>query len=393
MPPFMGAVATKIVACRPRIAIDFSSWDGLTLAQGLYRYGIDLIYGLAVTRPSGEFHLIGSRETPPPELTSVFTEPGSRWHYHQLRRRPPTRGAYFLDQFPAVALANRIRPDLYHGLDYFLPFAAPCRLVATIYDLMTEVLTPRRLYRRPLYLNCFRSLVRSRISRLIAISETTAYDLRTRWSVPVNRLSTVLCGTRLPALRVEGNRESLLGPPILLARYSVSKQKNFEVFLEAFANLQDEFPKLRLILFGRGGVSDEQDAAVTRRLVALGIADAVTRTGVVSDTELDQLYRHATLFVLPSLYEGFGLTLLEAMARGVCVVAHRDGAMAEVVGEGGWLVDARTPASLGDGIGAILRAPKRIQSLAQAGACRARTFSVERMAEATYGIYRRVLSD
>ena len=371
---------------RLRIAIDFSSFDRLGLAYGLYRYGVDLVRGLATVRPPAAFHLIGSRPEPPEEVADVLAEPGGRWEYHHLPRRLPSRGAYFLDQVPAAALAYRVRPDLIHGLDYFTPFAAPSRLVVTVFDLFDEVLSPRGGHRRPLFLECLRVLARHRVSRFVAISETTARDFRRRWGVPPNRVTTVPLGTSLPE-GPAGVPARPDGPPVLLARYSLGRQKNFPTFFRAVARLRDRFPGLRLVLFGGGGVSREQAAEADRLVAQLDLGRTIDQRGFVPDAELDRLYRRATAFVLPSLYEGFGLTLLEAMARGTCVVAHHAGAPAEVVGTAGHLVDVRTPDRLAAGLADLLDKPDRVRALAAAGARRAREFTRERMAEATFAVY------
>src|SRR5262249_47924825 len=208
---------------------------------------------------------------------------------------------------------------------------------------------PRGEYRRPLYFDCFRAAVRARISRLIAISGTTARDLCRFWAIPANRVAVVPLGTRLPVLS-ERRTPPPDDRPVLLARYSIGLQKNFATFLRAVARVREEFSGLRLVLFGFGGGTPQQHTDANRPVEELGLSPATEQHGFVPDEKLDELYRGATVYVLPSIYEGFGLPLLEAMARGVCVVAHGDGAMAEVVGRSGWLIDVRSVDSLTAGL-------------------------------------------
>jgi glycosyltransferase involved in cell wall biosynthesis len=375
---------------RPRIAIDFSSFDRLGIGYGLYRYPIDLVTGLAAVRPPADFVLIGSRPDPVPELARVFAEPSSRWTYFQFPRRQG-RGAYFRDQWPFARAVHRLRVDLVHGVDFFLPFAARCPLVATVHDLSSEAF-PGGPGRRSFYVECFRRLVRFRIDQVIAISRATARELRARWGVPNSRITCVHHGTRLPTRPAAGPAPDPAGNgPRLLARYCLLGYKNLPTLLRAVAALRGEFPGVRLTLFGRAAVGEREEAEFDRLIDRLGLGPAVHRTGFVTDAELDELYRSAAAYVLPSLYEGFGLPLLEAMARGVCVVAHSGGAMEEVVGRAGVLVDARSPDALAAGIAAALRDPERRRRLAAAGRARVAEFTVERMAEQTFRVYDRCL--
>src|SRR5207245_306468 len=115
------------------------------------------------------------------------------------------------------------------------------------------------------------------------------------------------------------------------------------------------------------------------------------RTGLVDDGVLAALYRRATIFAFPSLYEGFGLPVLEAMAQGCCVVARNASAMAEIVGDTGALVETREPGALGACMAALLDDPARRLALGAAARTRAASFTIERMARETWRSYARAL--
>lgn len=122
----------------------------------------------------------------------------------------------------------------------------------------------------------------------------------------------------------------------------------------------------------------------------LGLSERVIRCGVLRDHELAELYRRATLFVFPSLYEGFGLPLLEAMSVGVCVVARQASAMAEVVGDAGVLTETAEPEALAQAIAELLdgnEGASRRRELGRLARERAAAFTVERMADLTYQSY------
>ena len=127
--------------------------------------------------------------------------------------------------------------------------------------------------------------------------------------------------------------------------------------------------------------------ALQAQAAAAGLAEALTVLGVVSDARLDALYRDATALVYPSLYEGFGLPVLEAMARGTAVVASRASSIPEVLGDAGVLVEPTDSRAWADALQAVVADPARRASLAAAGAARAAGFTWTRTAQATYEVY------
>ena len=114
-------------------------------------------------------------------------------------------------------------------------------------------------------------------------------------------------------------------------------------------------------------------------------------TGFVSDEDLGWLYRAATLFVFPTLYEGFGIPVLEAMAAGACVVARNQSAMAEVLGDAGVQVETRDPRALAAAITALLADTERRTALGRAARERASRFTQEAMSRGTVAAYMRAL--
>ena len=142
---------------------------------------------------------------------------------------------------------------------------------------------------------------------------------------------------------------------------------------------------LQLVLAG----SDWHGAEVVHDSIRQSpCARDIRSLGFVPDTDLPDLYRAATAFVYPSLYEGFGLPLLEAMASGGCVVARAASAMAEVVGDAGGLTDIATPSALAATLASVLRDPARRDALRAAARTRAAGFTIRAMAQATHDVYR-----
>jgi glycosyltransferase involved in cell wall biosynthesis len=244
----------------------------------------------------------------------------------------------------------------------------------------------------------FRYAIRRRVRRIIAISGATAADLLERWGVPNDRVDVVLLGTRFSAADLgtapgvaEASGLGLAGAPLLVSPYNLEPRKNLATLVRAAAGLRTRFPSLTLAVYGRAAVTPEREAEFERLLAAEGMGDAVRRVGLLEDAQVAALCARADVFVFPSLYEGFGLPVLEAMAVGACVVSHRAPAMAEVLGEAGVLADARSDEALACAIAELLDAPAHAAALRAAARARAATFTIERMCRETYASYERAL--
>ena len=182
------------------------------------------------------------------------------------------------------------------------------------------------------------------------------------------------------------------GAMILASPYNLEPRKNLRALVEALAELRRDFPKVKLVLFGRGLLTPEREEKFERLIQDLGLQDSVVRLGVVSDAMLKQIYRRADVFVFPSLYEGFGLPVLEALACGACVLGGTTSATAEVAGNAAELVDTSDCAKMTAGLAALLRQPQRRAELRTAGPLRARQFPAAIMVRRTWETYLSVLN-
>jgi glycosyltransferase involved in cell wall biosynthesis len=266
--------------------------------------------------------------------------------------------------------------------------------VNTKYDLMYELFTDYEEARRSRPYRIYKWAVKHIARRIICISETTAADLHRLWDIDRARTDVVLLGcplrdsNQLP----QGIHSELEGladksEALLLSPYNLEPRKNLDALLVAMALLRERQETPRLILFGRAALSPARETQFERRLQELNLEEQVVRTGVLTDRDLASLYDRATIFVFPSLYEGFGLPLLEAMAAGKCVVARSASAMAEVVGEAGMLLETRDPEALAAGISRLLADIDLRQELGRVAHQRSALFSVDRMAQLTYQSY------
>ncbi|MCB0881102.1 MAG: glycosyltransferase family 4 protein [Thermoleophilia bacterium] len=176
------------------------------------------------------------------------------------------------------------------------------------------------------------------------------------------------------------------GPFVLWVGTS-EPRKNAAALEAAFRRVRREMPDVHLVMAGPWAADPSFDDAPAAS------EHGVIRPGVVTDEELSQLYSEASCFVFPSRYEGFGLPLLEAMACGTPVIAANVGAMPEVVGDAGLLVDPDDEASIASAIESVLSSPALAADLRQRGLERAREFTWAHAAARTAEQYRQVLGD
>lgn len=373
----------------PHIAIDISTLDGLAGPGGQARYVIDLVNGLSELERPATFVVLGSRPEPLTAISRVFGERPQQWSYRQLRP-VRLRAADLLEPMRRGWVCRRARVDVFHATHSHVPLFAGCPIVVTLYDLMYEIFPEYEPYVRTRAHRVFRWSVRHVAQHIVSISECTKNDAITCWGIPRDRISVVPLGTRFDAGASDGPGEAT-DRPRLLSMYNLEPRKNLETLLEAVALAQSDFPDLELQLVGRAAITSDRERKFARAVAQLGLTESIVLLGVVTDEELRELYGTATMFVFPTLYEGFGLPLVEAMASGACVVARSASALAEVVGEAGLLVETSSASVLAEGIVGLLRDPERRRELRARARPRGRTFSVRRMAEMTFDVYQRAL--
>jgi glycosyltransferase involved in cell wall biosynthesis len=267
-----------------------------------------------------------------------------------------------------------------HALNCWLPLVRPCPGVVTIQDLAFEdwpgdfhAVTGRK-YRTIV------PLAARSAQRIICPSEFTRADLCTRYGVDPAKVRVIPLA---PAL-APGELEPPPGP-YLLGVGDLRAKKNFGALVRAFVSLRREqgIPH-RLVLAG----VDSGSGPELRRLAG---AEPLELTGYVSDARLDALIRGAELLVHPSLYEGFGLVLLEAMARGTPVVAARATALPETGGDAAAYFDARAEGGvreLRSVLGSLLTDAHEREAMTRRGRERALLFSWQRTAQETAAVYR-----
>lgn len=308
-----------------------------------------------------------------------------------IAARPGRRAAWEQAVLPIVARRRRL--DVLHAPVNVVPLLVPCPLVVTIHDLAylrrPEVVPARR---RRYFETLTRWSVR-RARRVLAVSESTKRDIIELLGVSPERVAvTPLAADErfrpLPSADLDRFRRTAgIARPYVLYVGTVEPRKNLPALLRAFDRIAPDVPHDLVILGPDGWMT----AAFYETLGAIRAGDRVRRQEFVAAEELPAWYGAADLFAFPSLYEGFGLPVVEAMACGTPVVTANVSSLPEVAGEAAVTVPPEDEAALAEAMARVLTDPALAASLRIRGIARAGTFSWSRTAELTVETYRAAL--
>lgn len=335
-----------------------------------------------------------------PELVLLRTE---RADPHGLWRRfasYPLRGCGLLPLLMTLGnlwlrrAAVKFKLDVIHDPNGIAPFLLShpgTRHAVTLHDALPFVdpQTHNRLdtwrYRHMLP----RALRRA--DRILTDSQHSFADLRQHLGLDAGRMEVVYCGVnqrfqpvRDPAALADVQRRYGLSQPYLLYLGGINGRKNIARLLEAYALVRRERPDVTLVV---GGVRQWQTTAIDAALERLGLRQHVCFPGYIDDGDLPALYSAAAVFVFPSLYEGFGIPPLEAMACGTPVVTSNSSSLPEVVGEAALQIDPLNVDALAAAILLLLADPALREDLGERGRRRASLFTWQRTAESLLAVY------
>lgn len=227
-----------------------------------------------------------------------------------------------------------------------------------------------------------------RASHIIAVSNHTKNDLIKYLKIPDDRISVIYNGIDRSIFKPYNIK--LLDKPYILYVGSERPRKNMDRLLQAFAILKKEFTELRLVKVGEPGRTDQYRSQTLRRLDSLEITNDVIFIEYVPDLILAYYYSSAALLVYPSLYEGFGLPPLEAMACGCPVVASNTSSLPEVMGEAGIMVDPYDINGLAKAMRDVLSNRQLREDMISKGQEQAKKFSWETATEQTQQVYEKL---
>ena len=345
---------------------------------GIAVYVRELVDALAQAAPEDELELYGHRFRRPHGRAAEVSG-GANVRLHD--RRIPA---------PALALAERAglgadrllgAVDVLHLTDYVSLGSSKAPVVATIHDVLFEDVPacyPDVLRRR---LRGVTSRIVRDATRLIVPSERSRAGLLRHFAADPERVHVVPHGCpQLP----DAAPERGFGPYVLFVG-TLQPRKNLGTLLEAFDRVHRVLPEARLVVAGPRGWMDQDLVAGIAARAFVRHEEQPTRARIAA------LYRGAQVVASPSLEEGFGLPVLEAMTCGVPVVVGRDTACADLAGEAGLAVDARDPAALADGLLSLLQDASQRAVLGDAGRMRGAPYTWARTARETRAVYERAI--
>jgi glycosyltransferase involved in cell wall biosynthesis len=302
--------------------------------------------------------------------------------------------------FPRACLDEGV--DVLHVPYFAPPFLGANRTLVTIHDLIPLLLPA---YRGSLLVRTYTRLVAAaarRASAIVTDSQASKNDILRLLRVPAERVRVVHLAadkTFKPvssADRLEEVRHKYgLPEEYLLYFGGFDQRKNLESLIAAFASIGAELRgRIHLVIAGHLPSQDSDFFPHPRRLVEQqGVQDSVVLAGWVEEKDKPALYSGATLFVFPSLYEGFGLPVLEAMSCGTAVIASNSTSLPEITGDSALLVDPHDTEGLAAAITLLLEDVTRREELASKGLERARLFSWDKTVAQTMEAYRSVAAD
>lgn len=263
---------------------------------------------------------------------------------------------------------------------YFLNYIGGKPFVLTIYDMIHEKF-PLIYKSDPSLLS--KKMLAQKASHIIAISNNTKKDIVEIFGIDERKISVVHLATSLCRRSTSLVNGMKLPDTFLLYVGDRAGYKNFDVFIKAASRLLLNDEALYVVCGGGGNFNKDE----TNLLVSHGISDRVLHYDV-NDDRLARMYSKALAFVFPSLYEGFGIPLLEAMSMGCPVVCSNSSSLSEVAGSAGEYFDPTDSDSMQAAIGNVIQSQGRKSELIARGLERCRIFTWEKCAEETLAVYR-----
>lgn len=374
-----------------RIGIDVSLLPGNRAGVGTYTAG--LLEGLAAIDRENDYYLYPFfYHIFHPQLKHVAV-PKQRNFHVRFRRLPYSTIEYlwFRSGYPRKKLLGKV--DVLHSTTFCVPDEHHGKLVLTIHDI-TFLLFPQ-FHMEANRLHCLEGTLKAacRADKLIAVSHCTKRDIMEYFAVPEERIAVIYEAARSifrPLQdKAKGKKVSeqygLCGPYVLTVG-TLEPRKNIKTLIQAYAmmakTLRQEF---QLVIVGGDGWLASDLPGFAHKL---GLGDRVKFLGHIEENDLVVLFSLAELFVYPSLYEGFGLPVLEAMACGVPVISSNRSSIPEVTGSAAVLVNPDDPLELACAMEVLLEKRDFRQRLSRLGLEQSKNFSWEKTAEQTLAVYR-----
>ena len=368
------------------IGIDVS--PAINQKAGIARYTYQLVSSLLELDKSNNYLLYAFSSK---SKQDVFKSERAQFRPHKWQ--PQLLKTYFLllrllnlsaDSFTKEA-------DIVHSTDFVLPVSKSKPSIITIHDLAFRHFPTFYTWKNRTYMNSMAKFSAKRADKIIAVSQATKNDIIHFLNVDEKKIIIIPEGVdelfkpsseqKIKTVK----KEYGLPDEYIVTLGTLQPRKNLEALIDAFARLRkDKAIPHKLVVVGEEGWNNER---LLTKLDRLDIAEDIVITGFIEDNQLPSLYSGATALVYPSLYEGFGLPVLEAMACGVPVACSNTSSLPEVAGEAALLFDPTDVDQIYSSMQELLSDDRLRNNLSEAGIKRARHFTWEKTAKQTLSLY------
>jgi glycosyltransferase involved in cell wall biosynthesis len=338
-----------------------------------------LLGALARIDRDNHYVIFTNRET---EAAIAPAQPNFRVAQQPVRAAlRPARILWEQSLLPPVLARHRV--DVLLNPGFTSPVLCPCPAVTVFHDLQHK--------RHPEYFRWFDLpawrlllwLAAHRSSLLVAVSEATREDLLRYYRIPAVKIRVIPHGVEERFFEIGERRKRIQPQPYLLAVSTLHPHKNLDRLIRAFAGFRRAHPEFRLVIAGLRGFATAQ---LEQQIAELGLERAVRLAGWIARDELAELYLHAWAYVNPTLFEGFGMPVLEALAAGIPTACSSIEPVRSVAGEAALLFDPTSDQALGAALTSVACDEGLRARLAAAGPLRASRFSWRKAAEATLSV-------
>lgn len=290
-----------------------------------------------------------------------------------------------LEQIETPFVLKKESPSLFHSPSIFVPFFSSCPIVLTIHDLIPFIFKSNKSFFNNCYSHFLRNACRNKIKKIIVPSENTRVDVENMMGPESSKVCIIPYGVeerfkviRRPEEKNKVCRKYGIPGSFIFTILNDNPHKNLKGLLDAFSI----FPKRNeFSLVVAGNINAE------KQVQAMGLEKQVIFLGYVSEEDLPCFYQSASLFVFPSLYEGFGLPILEALVSGIPVICFKSSSIPEVVGNGGILVDVNDVKAFATAMTKVLEDTQLYAKLSENAKKQALHFSWEKTARDTLDVY------
>lgn len=356
-----------------KIAIDIRDAGGEKTGKGFFTYG--LVKALLALDKANQYILYSDKaEMPFPSQSNLIFKPipenGLRWHFAVLKD------------------LKKDRPDLYFApTSFIIPSLAPkwLKVVIVVHDLVA-FLFPKNHAKKAVFierLTLSKALKKS--SHVFVVSENTQNDLIKHFNFPKAQTTEVPCAPHANYQKELDSKESEkiskkynLPEKFILGVGTIEPRKNYSNLIKSFVIVKRKYPDIKLVIVGKKGWKYQEVLQIVKQH---NLQDDIIFTGYMPDDDLHHTYHLAEMFVFPSLYEGFGIPPLEAMASGCPVIASNSSSLPEVIDDAGLLIDPKNSIKIADAIVSLLENPQVRSNLIEKGFYRSKRFTWEKSAE------------